>query len=172
MSKMKVSRRAAVVGMAAGLTAAPAIGTAAVEQNAWAPTELGLKLMGTVSGYVEAIYDDCNTCDAEWAPEYDAQKVAAVDKVYRSAFSALESAAEEIISRPVTEPAHLTDLAMIWTVWEEHHEGDENELQAVRSLVRAILKFGGISPGACQIGARYEAYKAIREVAVTGGAHA
>lgn len=168
----KVSRRNALIAMGAAAAALPVQAGIGKEGNVWAPTELGRNLMALLPAYVEAIYDDCNTCDVKWAPEYDRQRVEAVDRAYRAAFKNLEAAVEAIIDRPVTELAHLTDLAMVWAVWEERHEGDENKLQAAQALMHAILKLGGISPSECGIDDRYAAYKSVREASVVGGANA
>ena len=114
--------------------------------------------MSQVPAYVEATYTDCNTVDVKGSPEYDPEKVAAAKEAYTKAFRRLEEAASAILDRPVSEPAHITDLALICTVWDDG-EGDANEDLAARALMLAVLSLGGLSSRDCNIHLMYEAYR-------------
>lgn len=170
----RVSRRSAMVGFCAGLAAVPVASKATTNGNEWAPTELGRELMGLLPTYIKAVYDDCNTVDAKWAPGYDPQKVAAVERAVSLEARRLDSAAKEILKRPVTTCSHLTDRAIIYCVWDDKDGWHEVEEKAARSVMRAILNLAGLDRRNCSIELLYEEYKRSREASpvLSGGHHA
>lgn len=128
--------------------------------NPWAPTKLGVELMKRLWAFAEATYVRVNMVDAEWAPEYDAEKVAAADEAEDEADALLDETVDAILARPVTEPAHLTDLALA------HEAKDDGHAEpATKALIEAILRFAGLPQSASTMDGVYKQVARARETA-------
>lgn len=158
---MTVSRRHALIGLsAAGATLAPGQAGALIEQNDWAPTELGRKLISMLPAHAAAIYEDVNTVDAKWAPEYDAAKVAKVKKTAARSDRQINAVAKAILKAPVTKPAQITDRAIAWAaLGAEEPYGYGVMADAVEQTMLAILVLGGVSENECSVHRVYDAHK-------------
>jgi hypothetical protein len=132
---------------AALASTAAAAGAPAAEVNPWAPTELGLDIIRFMSQtYGAVLYEDCHVVDAEWAPDFDAAKLADVRRASRETDARRDRLCAAITERPVTLPAHLTDLAIAFCAREI--EDDLLQLEdgsaPVDLIIATILTMAGV----------------------------
>src|ERR1700686_4198990 len=151
----KLNRRALLGGASLAAFAA-SLPQAAWAGNPWAPTELGVELMRRLWGFAEAPHVRVNLCDASWAPEYDAEKVAAADEAENATEALIEEMVQAILKRPVTEPAHLTDLAIAEQVYDDPHSDSDRCREVTTALVKAILRFSGVPQNVSSMDAVYK----------------
>jgi hypothetical protein len=102
---------------------------------------------------------DCNIVDAKSDPQYDATKVAAAKRAVDQATRAINRVAKAIISRRVTEHAHLTDLAIVQQFNSDNgvSEYADRETRAGNAMAKAILALGGVRPSSYAVAALYKA---------------
>jgi hypothetical protein len=129
------------------------------DRNPWAPTELGCELLDLLPTYAAAMFVDCNTIDAKSDPEYDAKRSAAAVRAVDQATRAIDRVARAIISRPATEHAHLTDLAIVqqFNAARQGSEYVDRETHAANAMSKAILALGGVKASAYSVAALYKA---------------
>lgn len=145
------SRRAAMVGGGAALAAVASAAldgaaAAATDSNPWAPTELGKAVLQAAPEYWHATIARCYVCDGLSWPEYDPELVAEADDLENSTRDAMQEAIDAIVERPITEPAHLTDLAIAFCAWEfeDTLNGAEQCEPIVAALISGILEKSGV----------------------------
>jgi hypothetical protein len=160
----KLNRRALLGGASlAAFTAS--LPKTAWAGNPWAPTELGVELMRRLWGFAEATYVRVRTVDAEWSPEYDEAKVAAADEAENETEALIEEMVEAILKRPVTAPAHLTDLAIAEQVYDDPHSDSDRCREVTTALVTAILRLSGVPQNVSSMDAVYKRVARAHEAA-------
>jgi hypothetical protein len=153
---MRKLNRRALLSSASLAAFAASIPKTAWAGNPWAPTELGVELMRRLWGFAEATYVRVRTVDAEWSADYDEEKVAAADAAESETEALIEEMVEAILKRPVTEPAHLTDLAIAEQVYDDPHSDSDRCREVTTALVTAILRLSGVPQNASSMDAVYK----------------
>lgn len=142
-----ISRRNVVLGVVRAVNNG-AVARAA--PNEWAPTDLGRELLRRLPAYVDIVCAQCDVSDLTLARE--------IQKKSDEAHERLEEVSNAILTRPVTELGHLTDLAIVQCFWDENEDDSESvaDIAATRALVSAILDLSGVSRCECSFNALYE----------------
>lgn len=155
--RLSPSRRTALLVGIGGLAALPTA-AGATEANPWAPTALGRKLLSRLPAYATAMHVDCNTCDLAEAPDYDAAEAEAAERAVDETSALVDEIVEAIFAQPVTERAHLTDLAIVFRSCGpeegELHDGLRHwgtETIAGHYMTQAILKLAGVPAASCSL---------------------
>lgn len=126
--------------------------------NPWAPTKLGVELMRRLWAFAEATYIRVNMVDASWHPDYDEAKITAAEEAEDETDALLDKMVDAILARPVTELAHLTDLALA------HEAKDDGYAElATKALIEAILRFAGLPQSASTMDGVYEQVQRAHE---------
>ena len=119
----KLNRRALLGGASlAAFTAS--LPQAAWAGNPWAPTELGVRADASALGLRRGDLRRVRTVDAEWAPETTRRRSRPPKGRERDRGSHRRDGGGHP-KRPVTEPAHLTDLAIAEQVYDDPNSNSD-----------------------------------------------
>jgi hypothetical protein len=108
--------------------------------------------MRRLPAWAEATHVRVRVCDVRGYPEYDAEKLAVADEAEDATSALIQEVGQAILDRPVTELAHLTDLAIVTRAFGDEDEDwgsyggpfDILEGRAAGALIAAVLKLGGV----------------------------